>query len=144
MVIPTCPLPGLEIDGVGRIPLPLTGQTAELIASVGHQAPYGHGTDTIVDPTIRDTIQIDASNIRFLNPNWAPTIQDWVEKEVWSGLGCAPFTSRPRCELYKLLLYKPGAQWVPPFILLCPMLIVSAAFCPTKSRCKSCLGGNEA
>lgn len=90
--------------------MPLTDQTAKLIASVGDQAPYGRGTDTIVDTAVRDTIQIDASNIRFMNPKWAPFIQNRVEEEVWSGLGCAPFISPPRCEPYKLLLYKPGAQ----------------------------------
>jgi len=110
MVIPGCPNPGLDVDGVGRVALPLTNQTASLIASVGDQAPCGRGTETILDTTVRDTIQIDASNIRFMNPKWAPAIQEQVEKKVWSGLGCAPFTSPPRCELYKLLLYKPGAQ----------------------------------
>jgi hypothetical protein len=109
-VISGCPNPGLDVDGVGRIPLPLTDHTAQLIASVGDQAPYGRGTETVVDTSVRDTIQIDASNIRFLNPKWVPAIQNWVEKEVWNALGCAPFTSPPRCELYKLLLYKPGAQ----------------------------------
>jgi len=117
MIIPGCPNPGLDVDGVGRIPLPLINQTANLIVSAGDQAPCGRGTETILDTTVRDTIQIDASNIRFMNPKWAPTIQEWVEKEVWSGLGCAPFTSPPRCELYKLLLYKPGAQWVSSFSL---------------------------
>ena len=110
MVFPACPNPGLDVDGIGRIPLPLTEHTAEKIASVGDQAPYGRGADTIVDTTVRDTIQIDASNIRFKNPKWAPALQEWVEKKIWTGLGCAPFTSPPKCEPYKLLLYKPGAQ----------------------------------
>ena len=109
-VIGGCPNPGLDVDGVGRVPLPLTNETARLIASVGDQAPFGRGADTVVDTSVRDTIQIDASQIRFLNPKWTPAIQKWVEKEVWEGLGCAPFTNPPRCELYKLLLYKPGAQ----------------------------------
>ena len=76
MVIPSCPNPGLDVDGVGRIPLPLTNQTANLIASVGDQAPCGRGTETIIDTTVRDTIQIDASNIRFMNPKWALAIQE--------------------------------------------------------------------
>jgi len=110
MVVPDCPNPGLDVDGVGRVALPLTDHTAKLIASAGDQAPYGHGMDTVVDTTVRDTIQIDASSFHFTNPKWAPVIQKWVEGKVWSKLGCAPFTSPPRCEPYKLLLYKPGAQ----------------------------------
>ena len=76
MVIPSCPNPGLDVDGVGRIPLPLINHTANLIASVGDQAPCGRGTETIIDTTVRDTIQIDASNIRFMNPKWALAIQE--------------------------------------------------------------------
>ena len=110
MVVPGCPNPGLDIDGVGRVGLPLTEQVAKLIASVGHQAPYGRGTETVIDTVVRDTIQIDAPNVRFLNPKWTPTIQAWVEKEVWNGLGCTPFINPPKLELHKLLLYKPGAQ----------------------------------
>jgi hypothetical protein len=110
MVVPDCPNPGLDIDGVGRVPLPLTDQTAQLIVSAGDQAPYGRGADTVIDTTIRDTIQIDASNVRSMNPKWAPAIQTWVEKEAWGELGCAPFTTPPKCELSKLLLYKSGAQ----------------------------------
>ena len=110
MVVPTCPNPGLDIDGVGRVALPLNGQTAELIVSAGEQAPCGLGMDTVMDITVRDTIQIDASNIHFRNPKWAPGIQELVENEVWDELGCAPFTTPPKCEPYKLLLYKPGAQ----------------------------------
>ena len=107
---PNCPNPGLDIDGIGRVALPLTEQAAELIMSTGEQAPYGRGVDTVMDTTVRDTIQIDASNVRFRNPKWTPAIQGLVEKEVWNGLGCAPFTTPPKCEFYKLLLYKPGAQ----------------------------------
>lgn len=110
MVVPSCPNPGLDVDGVGRVALPLTDHTANLIASAGERAPCGRGTETIIHTTVRDAIQIDASNIRFTNPEWAPAIQEWVEKEVWSGLGCGPFGSPPGCELHKLLLYKPGAQ----------------------------------
>ena len=68
MVIPGCPNPGLDVDGVGRVPLPLTKQTAKRILSVGDQAPCSRSTETIMDTTVRDTIQIDASNIRFMNP----------------------------------------------------------------------------
>jgi len=68
--------------------------------------------ETILDTTVGNTIQIDAPNVRFMNPKWAPAIQEWVEQKVRSGLGCTPFTSPPKCEFYKLLLYKPGAQRV--------------------------------
>jgi len=103
MVVPSFPNPGLDVDGVGCVPLPLIDHTANMVTSVGEQAPCGRSMGTILDTAVGDAIQIDASNIRFMNPKW-------VEKEVWSGLGCPPYTSPPRCELYKLLLYKHGAR----------------------------------
>jgi hypothetical protein len=56
MVVPGCPNPGLDVDGVGRVALPLTEKTATLIASAGHQAPYDRGADTVIDTTVRDTM----------------------------------------------------------------------------------------
>ena len=37
------PLPGLSIEGIGPIGLPLTENTARTIVDVCHQAPYGKG-----------------------------------------------------------------------------------------------------
>jgi hypothetical protein len=57
----------------------------------------------VVGTSVRDTIQMDGSDIRFVNPKWVPAIRGWVEKEVWNGLGCALFTTL-RCKFYKLVL----------------------------------------
>jgi len=42
-------LPGLEVEGVGPVALPLTGNAAKALIACCHQAPYGKGTETVVD-----------------------------------------------------------------------------------------------
>src|SRR5260370_9151373 len=57
--------PGIEVDGLGAIKLPLKRtKTKEL---VGHcrVAPYGKGTQTLVDPNVRNTFECVPNNIRF-------------------------------------------------------------------------------
>jgi hypothetical protein len=42
-------LPGLEVEGLGPIGLPLTAKTAKELKKQAHQAPYGKGEKTLVD-----------------------------------------------------------------------------------------------
>ena len=45
----TCPpsVPGLHVEGVGDIPLPISDAQVKFLASVLEQAPYGKGMETI-------------------------------------------------------------------------------------------------
>lgn len=104
------PNPGLHIDGLGLIGLPLNEREAQLIISRSAQAPFGKGSETVVDTKVRDTWEIDPANISFTNPRWNSYVDAMATKTVWSTLGVAPCTTKPKCELYKLLLYQPGSQ----------------------------------
>jgi hypothetical protein len=104
------PNPGLEIDGLGVIGLPLSQRDAAAIVSRAAQAPFGKGTETVVDTAVRDTWEIEPASVKFSNPKWAAFVYQVATQTVWTALGVAPFTKRPRCELYKLLLYQPGGQ----------------------------------
>ena len=55
--------PNLEVDGVGRISLPLLPVQAEQLVAVATRAPYGRGEETVVDTSVRRTWQIDADRI---------------------------------------------------------------------------------
>jgi hypothetical protein len=46
------PNPGLHIDGLGQVSLPLTQRDAEAIAEIGKQAPFGRGRETVVDTSV--------------------------------------------------------------------------------------------
>ena len=110
------PNPGIQIDTLGLLGLPMTPRDVELIRSVAVRAPFGHGERSVIDSTVRDTWEIDASRINLTNPAWA-TFLDGIVDTVWKGLGVAPFTTRPKCELYKLLLYERGSQYVSALVL---------------------------
>ena len=47
--------PGINIEGVGAIQFPLSQQVAEYIVQRSRQAPFGHGSQTLVDETVRKT-----------------------------------------------------------------------------------------
>ena len=112
----SAPNPGLQIDSLGLLSLPMTPGDVESIKSVAARAPFGKGEESIIDSTVRDTWEIDASRVTLKNPGWV-TFLNGVVDMVWKGLGVAPFTTRPKCELYKLLLYEKGSQYVSAFAL---------------------------
>ena len=56
------PMPDLVIDGVGEISMPLLQVQADAIKAVGGKAPYGKGSETIIDSSVRDsTVTHDTS-----------------------------------------------------------------------------------
>lgn len=44
-----CPLPGLIIDGVGAVTLPLQPDQAKTLIEHSTEAPFGRGAETVVD-----------------------------------------------------------------------------------------------
>ena len=46
-------LPGLTIEGVGPICLPLCNDQAKKIINVASQAPFGFGEETFMDESVR-------------------------------------------------------------------------------------------
>ena len=88
---------------------PLNERDAKLIEAVTTQAPFGKGTKTVVDRTIRDTFEINPDKFSFTNPTWLNFLKT-VTKNVAAGLGLPPNLPPPRADLYKLLLYKTGSQ----------------------------------
>lgn len=55
------PLPGLEIDGVGPISLPLTAAQAKQIIGICNRAPYSNDTSSVDDATGPGTWTLDTS-----------------------------------------------------------------------------------
>ena len=47
----TSPNPALEIKGAGTVGLPLSSRDADAIKEVSHPAPFGKGSETIIDGT---------------------------------------------------------------------------------------------
>lgn len=60
--------PGLEVAGVGRFGVPLAENSIHQLISASGQAPYGKGSETIIDTSVRKTREIDGSRIQLRHP----------------------------------------------------------------------------
>ena len=103
-------LPGLVVQGVGEISMPLLPFQAQQLKEVGSQAGFGKGPDTVVDRAVRDSIRIDPALVSFSRSGWDEAIQDLGRKAA-SAMGVN--TWNVRAELYQLLLYETGGHFKP-------------------------------
>jgi len=101
-------IPNLEIDGVGRISLPLLPVQADQLIAIAARAPYGRGEETLIDTDVRRTWQIGADCVHLSGRNWPGTINAIVASAS-DGLGV---TGPVSAELYKLLVYDAGSFFI--------------------------------
>ena len=100
--------PLIDVDGVGVIALPLLPAQAKQLIKAATRAPFGRGSETVVDTAIRRTWQIEASRVAIGGKHWPKTING-IAARAAEGLGVAgPVTA----ELYKLLVYDKGSFFV--------------------------------
>ena len=97
--------PQIAVAGVGPISLPLLPAQAEQLAAVAEQAPYGRGTDTLIDTDVRRTWQIGPDHIRIDGRHWQQSLSAIVAR-CTAGLGVSEPAS---AELYKMLVYDTGS-----------------------------------
>jgi hypothetical protein len=101
-----------QIDGLGQLALPLTPAKAEALKSVCEQAPFGRGTSTVVDTSVRNTWQLGTDKFKIAaTRSWLKTLSDVLES-VCKGLGM-PDGTRVEAQLYKLLVYEKGGFFAP-------------------------------
>lgn len=101
---------GISVPGIGKIRLPLDEAQAQELIGLARQAPYGKGEETIVDTSVRNTWELDASQFVCENSKWGTWVQFICERVVKPELGITP--TRPvRAELYKMLIYEKGAMF---------------------------------
>lgn len=98
--------PGLKVKGVGNIALPLLEQQAKSLISLGQQAPFGYGEETIVDTNVRNSWQIAAGDFELTNPQWEDTLQEAID-QIGKQLGLDG--CKIEFEQYKLLIYEEGS-----------------------------------
>lgn len=97
-------MPALEVEGVGRVALPILPAQARALAAVATPAPYGKGAETVLDPDVRRCRQIDAGKVRITGRRWEQGFAALLER-VTEALGVeGPVAA----ELYKLLVYEEG------------------------------------
>jgi hypothetical protein len=103
-------LPGLEVEGLGPIGLPLTPKQAEELKELCEQAPYGKGEETIVDTGVRRVWEMKPDRFSLTNPDWEQFLRQTVGT-VQQELGLE--NQKLESHLYDLLLYEPGSFFLP-------------------------------
>src|SRR4051812_30197105 len=63
-------LPGLEVEGLGPVGLPLTARQAKALIKHCHRAPHGKGEKTVVDPSVRRVWKMEPGRFSLTNPDW--------------------------------------------------------------------------
>jgi len=103
-------MPGLEVGELGALSLPLGKTQARKLIKLCRQAPYGKGTETLVDTDVRRTWELDPDQFRLTNPKWEELVEEIVinvQREL--GLEDRKLTAH----LYKLLVYEKGGFFLP-------------------------------
>src|SRR5947209_17487316 len=101
--------PGLEVDGLGAIRLPLKRATAKALVAHCEVAPYGKGTQTLVNRKVRNTLELDPQKFR-LSQEWNSAVVRAAQLAA-EQLGLPP--ERVEARLYKLLVYEKGGFFLP-------------------------------
>ena len=99
------PMPRLEVEGAGALSFPVPEAQVRALIEVAERAPYGKGSETLVDTSVRDCWQIDPERVRLAGAAWPETFAKILDS-VAAGLGCP--ADRLDAQLYKLLMYEPG------------------------------------
>jgi hypothetical protein len=120
--------PGISVDGVGSIRLPLSSVDAESLIRASRPAPFGKGNQTLVDETVRKTWEIDGSKVSFSNEAWSGWLEA-VVKKASRELGVSGGSGGTRAELYKMLLYEKGAMFKPHKEYVGPVLAYGTRRC---------------
>jgi hypothetical protein len=104
--------PGLAIGGLRKFGMPLTEHDVKAIIAESHKAPYGKGTETMIDENVRKTWEIDGRQISLLHPQW-PAALDKIVNTACEQMGISGGTNAVEAQLYKLLIYEKGAMFKP-------------------------------
>jgi 2OG-Fe(II) oxygenase superfamily len=104
--------PGLEVSGAGLIGLPLSAEAAKKIIQASHVSPYGKGSETLVNESVRKSWELDTNQFSLRNPAWSNQMEKLLQAAV-SGLGLMAEPTEIQAELYKLLVYEEGAFFLP-------------------------------
>lgn len=102
--------PGMEVDGVGEIAYPINEAQAKALIQVAHKAPFGKGSETILDNNVRNAWEIDAAKLTFNGNRWAG-FADKILSNIKPDLGLEDYTIS--AHLYKMLIYETGGFFLP-------------------------------
>ena len=97
--------PGLTIEGVGSIGLPVSPRDVESIIAVSKQSPFGFKSETRVDTDVRRTFELSPAQFKLENPAWSTFMQS-VLAEVAAAFDIHGGGQQIHAEPNKLLIYE--------------------------------------
>ena len=103
-------MPQLRVKGAGALSFPVPENQIRALIGAAEPAPYGKGTETVVDRSVRNCWQIRPERVSLAGAAWPQTFAGIVETAA-VGLGCAP--DRVDARLHRLLIYEPGGFFAP-------------------------------
>ena len=106
----SCPMPTVSVDGVGILAFPTPEFQVKQLLKVADQAPYGKGSETLVDTSVRNCWEINPQKFSLGGRAWDETLQKVVSATA-EGLGCNP--AQLSAQLYKFLIYEKGGFFLP-------------------------------
>lgn len=101
--------PGIVIAGLGPLKLPLKRTTAKELIGKCRPAPYGKGTETLVNPKVRNTFELDPKKFS-VSDEWTAAIARATGAAA-EQLGLP--SDQLEARLYKLLVYEKGGFFLP-------------------------------
>ena len=99
--------PTLEVQG-RTLGCPVTEKDLEWLASLATPAPYGRGEETLLDPVVRDALQIGAKDVSLGTTAW-DQLQAKMMRAVAADMGLED--AALRLEPLKLLIYRSGGHF---------------------------------
>lgn len=102
--------PGLHIQGMDEISFPVNSTQIKELIKVAHQAPFGKGSKTVIDKTVRSVWELDAGQVKFSNKEWGAMVEGILGK-IKPSMGLDGLSVS--ATLYKLLIYQEGDFFLP-------------------------------
>lgn len=85
-----CPNPGIHVDTLGSIGLPVSQHDAGRLMSISKRATCGKRGETVLDISVRRCWQICPSQVNTRNPSWMIYLRDKLLPQVGDKLGLGP------------------------------------------------------
>ncbi|UIZ21715.1 hypothetical protein KXD40_000244 [Peronospora effusa] len=100
--------PGLFVDSLGTISLPLVEEQVKKLIAKCEKSPYGHNMETKIDESVRKSWQLQPDQVEIKNPSWEKGL-DKLTEIIANRLG---YKGIPlQCKLYKVLVYEEGGHF---------------------------------
>jgi hypothetical protein len=103
--------PLLAIEEYGLVSLPVTEHSVKKLRKYFSQSKYGKGSETLLDTSVRNSLDLPANKFSFQNSKWNKGIAQFASKK--SKLLGVKHPEYVFAIPYKLLLYEPGSFFLP-------------------------------